>query len=151
MDTWADYKKQKRTLYKTQSSNIRTESIKRTAWMMEKMCISLLCLTCLGRAGFTSSTLLVFILVFISCRCWRTALSLGPSHVVSLLGFRMAGISLTPCSGGGSTASPADVETQCKIHQNLNVRIPNFYCVITFKSKLGQERTQGHFDRRIGC
>ena len=69
--------------------------------------VSLRSLTCLGRAGFTSSTLLVFILVFISCLCWRTALSLGPSQVVSLLGFRMTGISLTPCSGSGSTASPA--------------------------------------------
>lgn len=66
-----------------------------------------LALTCLGLAGFTSSTLLVFILVFISCLCWRTALSLGPSQVVSLLGFRMTGMSLTPCSGSGSTASPA--------------------------------------------
>lgn len=62
-------------------------------------------LTCLGRVGLTSSTLLVFILVFISCLCWRTALSLGPSQALSLLGFRMVGISLTPSSGCSSTAS----------------------------------------------
>ncbi|TNN70293.1 hypothetical protein EYF80_019507 [Liparis tanakae] len=66
-------------------------------------------LTCLGRVGFTSSTLLVFILVFISSRCWRTALSLGPSQVASLLGLRSAGSSPAPCSGaGGSTASPVE-------------------------------------------
>lgn len=73
-------------------------------------------LTCLGRVGFTSSTLLVFILVFISCLCWRTALSLGPIQVVSLVGFRTVGISLTASSGGGSTASPAVTETQRQIH-----------------------------------
>lgn len=80
-------------------------------------------LTCLGRVGFTSSTLLVFILVFISCLCWRTALSLGPIQVVSLVGFRTAGISLTASSGGGSTASPAvGGETRRQNHNMDNKR-----------------------------
>lgn len=65
-------------------------------------------LTCLGRIGFNSSTLLFFILVFISCRCWRTALSLGPIQVVSLLGFRTLGTSLAASSGTAASIASSE-------------------------------------------
>lgn len=67
-------------------------------------------LTCLGRTGFNSSTLLVFILVFISCRCWRTALSLGPIQVVSLLAFRTVGTSLAASSGTAGSIASSEVK-----------------------------------------
>lgn len=70
-------------------------------------------LTCLGRIGFNSSTLLLFIFVFISCRCWRTALSFGPIQVVSLLGFRTVGTSLAASSG---TASRSIASSEIEKH-----------------------------------